>query len=305
MRWLWMVLVVGWGLVMPAWAQEADDLLELLEQEAPDDPEASVAFAAFKATRLVQQHSAKLTAPHHLDFLVTHRFGNLLGGFSTFFGLDNSASRIAFEYGLHRWVNIGVGRSTYEKSYDGFVKVRLLSQGARGGRVPLTVTYLTEAAVSGMPWPDDGYEYRFVHRFYYTHQLLIARKFSQRLSLQVMPTFVHRNLSPSPDEANDALYLGMGGRFKLSEAISLNLEWSPALRALSPDHANPFGLGIDIETGGHVFQLTFTNGRGLNNKHIFFNTVDDIASGKVHFGFNMFRTFSIGGHKEAAASTEW
>ncbi len=287
---------------MNGYAQETneDDLMSLLEASSPDAPTSQSVIAAFKATRIVQQHSTKLVSPHHLNFLVSHRFGVLLGGLNTFFGLDNSATRIAFEYGLNRWINIGIGRSTYEKIYDGFVKIRLLSQQSGKGQSPLTITYLSEIAIHGMPWPEDGYNYQFIHRFFYTHQLLIARKFSSRLSLQMMPTYVHRNLSPALSETNDAVYWGLGGRFKISDAISINFEYSPHIIGSFNENANPFGIGIDIETGGHVFQLTFSNGRGLTNKHIFFNTVDDVLTGRIHFGFNMFRTFSLASRKEEA-----
>ena len=241
------------------------------------------------ATRLVQQHSPRLISPHHLDFLVSHRFGALNDGARTFFGLDNASTRIAFEYGVNQWLNVGVGRTTFEKSFDGFVKVGLLKQG----RSPVSLTYFSEVVLVGLPWPNDGFAYRFTDRLHYVQMLLFGRKISSRLSLALMPAYVHCNLAPA-GASNDIAFVGIGGRFKLNDDLALAFEYSPRVWGRLPDGTAPFGMALNIRTGGHVFQLLLSNGRGLTQKHMFLNTHDALATGRLHFGFNLYRVFASG-----------
>lgn len=283
-------------------AETDDDLLALLESE-PARPAKEYTTATFKTTRIANGHSIENTAKGVLDFRVNHRFGLINSGFKDFFGLDGATTRIGFDYGITDWLMIGFGRSSYMKEYDGFAKVRLLRQQDNGG-MPFSLSYMGAISVltgEKPPFVADSQEYYFSNRLAYVNQLLIARKFSNALSLQLMPTHVHYNLVNYKNEPNDVIALGVGGRLKLSNRISLTAEWYYQLegtkRALEGQPTmttrNPLTIGFDIETGGHVFQLLFSNSTAISERNLVGQTMNDWGKGDIHFGFNISRVFTI------------
>lgn len=271
--------------------QAQDELLDILNSTAPDDK--GYAIATFKSTRLINGHSIETRTKQVLEFVISHRFGRVNSGVDELFGLDNSSIRFGLEYGITDNLNVGVGRSSFNKVYDGFVKYRFIRQSNAS---PVTITGLASAASQTSDFPDNGAAFESKHRWAYTTQALIARKFSSDLSLQLMPTLVHRNLVPSEEDANDLLALGVGGRYKLNQRLAINAEYYHQVTDKSDRFTNAIAIGVDIETGGHVFQLHVTNAQQMNERGFIGETTGDFFEGDIHFGFNISRVFNIGKH---------
>ncbi len=235
-----------------------------------------------------------------LDFIILHRFGRINQGASDFFGLDNANTRIGFDYGITNWLMVGIGRSSYQKEFDGFAKVKILRQTV-GDRMPITLSYAGTimTRTDKVNLADTTATYYFSNRVSYANQLIIARKFSDRFSLELTPSHVHYNLVKASSDPNDVLAMGIGGRVKLSRRIAITGEWFYTLPgAKIAGSLNSLSLGMDIETGGHVFQLHFSNSTGMTERTFIGQTTDDWAAGGIHFGFNLSRVFTIVKPKE-------
>ncbi len=272
-----------------------DDLMDLLNENAV--PEINFTTATFKSTRIMNGHSVERMPPGQLDFRISHRFGTVNSGAYEFFGLDQANIHFSLEYGIFNWLMIGVGRGTYEKTYDAFTKLTLLRQSSGARVMPVTVSFFTSAALRTYKWPDPDRTNYFTSRLAYTSQVLIARKISQGLSLQLTPSYVHRNLVATELDPNDLWAMGAGGRLKLSKRISLNAEYFYLVNAdntyLSSPVYNPLSVGVDIETGGHVFQLILTNSLAMIEKGFIGETTGRWMNGDIHIGFNISRVFTL------------
>ena len=282
-----MILAAASGQVI---AQQEQDLLSLLGREETTE----YAAASFKTNRVINLHSIENTAYGVLDVKISHRFGFLNGGPYELFGLDQATIRIGLDYGISDRFTIGVGRSSYEKTYDGFLKYKLLRQSTGLKNMPITVALLGSASIQTLKWTDPTRDNLFSSRLCYVSQLIIGRKFSSNFSLQLSPTYVHRNLVKTAEEKNDVLAIGLGGRLKLHKRFSLNMEYIYVLPdQIDPVYRNSLSLGFDIETGGHVFQLHFTNSTSMIEKGFIAETTGDWGDGGIHFGFNLSRVFTI------------
>jgi hypothetical protein len=268
------------------------DLLDLLEAESPTT--ATPVEATFKATRIINTHSIETVKKNHLDFRISHRFGRLNSGAYELFGLDQASMRMGFEYGITDDFMLGIGRSTEQKAYDAFAKYRLVKQ-AEGG-TPLSLTLFGSTVVRTLrPLVPGEAPRSFQDKLTYTAQVLIARKFSERLSLQLTPTYLYRNRPEFPGDSRMLWALGVGGRYKVSKRVSINADYYYTLRdqdLVLPYH-NSLALGVDIETGGHVFQLHFTNSIGMIEKQFIGETTGQWGAGDIHYGFIISRTFSF------------
>ena len=270
-------------------AQE-EDLLSLLGEEKTTE----YATASFKTNRVVNLHSLENTAPGVLDFKISHRFGTVNGGFYDLFGLDNSSIRLGFEYGLADALAIGVGRSSFEKAYDGFIKYKFLRQSKGERNIPITAALLLTSSIQTLKWANPDRPNLFSSRLYYTTQLILGRKFSDGFSLQVSPTLVHRNLVQTAEEKNDVYALGTAGRIKLSKRVALTAEYIYLLPdQVTSDIKNSLSIGFDIETGGHVFQLHCSNSTSMVEKGFIAETTNSWTNGGIHFGFNISRVFTL------------
>ncbi len=266
-----------------------DDLLGLIEDK---NPKKEPVTATFKTTRLVTGHSVELDHGGVFDMKIQHRFGTLNGGFYELFGLDQSNIRIGGDMGITNRISIGGGRSSFGKVYDGFVKVKILQQKEKG--FPVTVTALQSMAISSLKWQYPARENYFSSRLSYCTQIMIARKFSESLSIQITPTLVHRNLVPTTADQNDVWAMGIGFRQKLTKRLSLNAEYFYLFPGKTAnDFYNSFALGFDIETGGHVFQLQFTNSRQMIEQGFIPETNSSWLEGGIRFGFNISRVFNV------------
>ncbi|WP_139925690.1 DUF5777 family beta-barrel protein [Hymenobacter sp. DG01] len=285
---LLVLLLTAWA--GPAWAQ--DDLLGQLETQATPTATTEVVAATFKSTRLINGHTVETPGQGTMVFLISHRFGTLNSGAYNFFGLDQASIRLGLEYALTDKLEIGIGRNSLEKTLDGFVKYRALRQSTGRRAMPVSVTLFASSALNTLR--DDRTWYTTSHRMNYSYQALIARKFNPSLSLQLMPTLIHRNLVEDKTQSNDVYAIGVGGRHKLTKRTSLNAEYYYLVPRTAPTGVrNALALGFDIETGGHIFQLHVTNSQGMIEKFFVANTRGNFFKGDLYFGFNVNRNFTI------------
>jgi hypothetical protein len=277
----------------PAFAQ--DDLLSLLED---DKPQTEFTKASFKTTRVINSQSLENTAGGVLDLKISHRFGPLNGGAYELFGLDAATIRIGLDYGISDKLMVGVGRSSVQKTFDGFVKYKLLRQSTGARQMPVTLIWFSSTALNSLKWQYPERENYFSSRLAFTHQLILGRKFSESFSLQLMPTVVHRNLIANSEEKHDVLAMGAALRQKLTRRLAINAEYYYVLPGqLDPRFTNSLSIGFDIETGGHVFQLHFTNSTALVEKGFITETDGTWGNGDIRFGFNISRVFTINQNK--------
>ncbi len=287
----------GLGLLLAALAtpaaQAQADLLGQLEQETKKDAATQLVDATFKSTRLINGHTVETPGEGTLVFLFSHNFGTINQGAATLFGFDNAQVRIALEYALSDRLEAGFGRSSLNQTLDGFLKYRALRQSTGLHAMPVSVTLLGSAAVTTQRY-TDGYPRTLGLRTAYTYQALIGRKFSSDFSFQLVPTLVHRNLVMREGEPNDVFALGGGGRYKLTKRFSVNAEYHHLLsRYVASRQHNSVGVGVDIETGGHIFQLHVTNSQGLVEKQFIAETDGSFFSGNLYYGFIVSRNFTV------------
>ncbi len=285
----YILLCLSLVLATRVWAQS--DLLAELEAIAPPEPK-SYAYAVFKGTRIINQQSVELPAKGVGQFVIGHRFGALNDQpLYNLFGLDVAQIRFEYSYSPRAWLNYGAGRSSGSKTYDAFVKVRGTRQSSgQGFNWPVTTAYYTSATLITTPF-TDGFEHYLTDRLAYTHQLLVARKMNEALSLQVVPTMVHFNLVQTAVEKNDQWGVAIGGRYKLTQRMAVTAEYMLRVNPLDQTH-NPLSVGIDIETGGHVFQFHLTNARSMADPQWMMQTPGDWTKGDIFLGFNITRVFT-------------
>jgi hypothetical protein len=270
------------------------DGTSMLSDNDENAPTTVLTRAAFKTNRVINGHSLENTFHGVMDFKISHRFGYLNGGLYELFGIDNASVRIGFDYGLTNRLQVGAGRSSYQKMYDAYAKYKLLWQSTGERDIPISLLWVSAIAASTTRWANPDRDNLFVWRLYYTHQAIVGRKFSERFSAQVMPTIVHRNLVRTLDESNTVWSLGTAARYKITNRIAVNAEYFwVAPNQLSPGYRNALSLGLDIETGGHVFQLHLTNATSMVENAFITETVGNWSRGDIHFGFNVSRVFTV------------
>lgn len=281
---------------------KGQSLFDELDEATTDSTEVNYATATFKSTRIINGQSIEMPAPNELLFIISHRFGSFQNGAYDFFGLDQASVRLGFEYTLPTdFVCISIGRSTYLKTFDGGLKFKLLRQKNGYKNSPLSIDLYSSMALSSLRWANPDRQNYFSSRLSYAHQLLIARKFSDALSLQLSPTVLHKNLVAKANEDNTFYAVGIGGRYRFVKRVALTFEYShfvtPEGNLPQVNSQTPIGtlsIGFDIETGGHVFSLAFTNSKAMYDPGIYSETTESWGDMGVHFGFNVNRTFSLG-----------
>jgi Membrane bound beta barrel domain (DUF5777) len=200
---------------------------------------------------------------------------------------------LSFDYGITKRLQVGFGRSTYQKTYDFYGKWRMLWQ-TEDNKMPLSIIWYSNMAINTLKVTDTSYDHPFTERLNYVHQLIIGRKFSEGFSFELLPTYVWRNIVKTAAEKNGVMVIGAAGRIKLTKMLALNAEYFYVLpNQLAPGYTNSLSLGFDIETGGHVFQLHFTNSPIMIDKGYITETTGDWLNGDINFGFNISRVFTI------------
>jgi|TARA_B110000495_G_C22966216_1_gene566657 hypothetical protein len=263
---------------------------ELLSEIDTVIEEPTYASAVFKGLKVINFESTKLVAKKGFNFIVSHRFGTVKNGFQNLFGLDEAVTHLNFVYGLSDNINISASRSSNQKIYEVATKFRLVNQQA--GKIPLTVVGYTSVLANTSLDTDNLPKLEFKHRLSYVAQLLVSRKMNNNLSLILSPTFFHDNYLTDDFQENSQYGIGFGGRYKLGKRWSLNMEYGVHLnRSENSLYKNPFSIGVDLETGGHVFQLLFTNSQSMNTNGVFGTSTGEWGESDVYFGFNLARSF--------------
>lgn len=267
-----------------------DDLLDVLDNET--DKTDRIVTSTFKGTRIINGHSIENRKDKELEFIISHRFGRVNLGIDELFGLDQSNIRFSLEYGLNDNLTVGFGRSSFEKTYDSFLKYSLLKQKNGENSFPFAVSLFGSLALKTIKDYDPADKRTFGESLSYVGQVLIARKVSSSFSYQITPTYIHRNTVKIDADPHDIFALGFGSRIKLSKRVSLNSEYYYAFNESKSINArNSIAFGVDIETGGHVFQLILSNAITMIEKSFIAETTDNFFGGDIHFGFNISRTF--------------
>lgn len=270
---------------LPIFCFSQDDLLE----EIDSDEDNNYATATFKGLKIVNFESTKLVAKKEFTFVVAHRFGSLENGLETFFGLDDAVTRLNFIYGINDAINISVSRSSFQKIYESAIKYRLTRQS---DNFPFTIVGYNSILVNTALDKNNYPKLEFNDRLGYTTQILIARKVSDKLSLELAPTVFHDNFVLDNNQDNTQYALGMGTRYKLGKRWSLNADYGWHLnRSSTSPFKNPLSIGIDLETGGHVFQMHFTNSQAMNTNGFLGQATGEWSDGDIYFGFNLSRRF--------------
>lgn len=263
---------------------------ELLSEIDTVIEEPTYASAVFKGLKVINFESTKLVAKKGFNFIVSHRFGTVKKGFQNLFGLDEAVTHLNFVYGLSDNINISASRSSNQKIYEVATKFRLVNQQA--GKIPFTVVGYTSVLANTSLETDNLPKLEFKHRLSYVAQLLVSRKMNNNLSLILSPTFFHDNYLTDDFQENSQYGVGFGGRYKLGKRWSLNTEYGVHLnRSENSLYKNPFSIGVDLETGGHVFQLLFTNSQSMNTNGVFGTSTGEWGESDVYFGFNLARSF--------------
>ncbi len=271
----------------PVLTYSQNDLLEDIDSESRDT---SYVIAAFKGLKVVNFESTKLVYKNEFTLVVSHRFGSIENGFDTFFGLDNAVTRLNFIYGITDAFNIGVSRSSFLKVYDMTVKYRLKRQEKNG--FPFTIVGFNALLINTALDKQNLPFLEFKHRLGYTAQFLISRKINTDFSLELAPTFFHDNYVAIDEQKNSQYALGFGGRYKLGKRWSINADYGWHLnRANNSPYKNPLSIGFDLETGGHVFQMHFSNAQAMNTNGFLGQAEGNWSDGNIYFGFNLSRTF--------------
>jgi Membrane bound beta barrel domain (DUF5777) len=271
-------------------AQEDSSLLSMLD----DDNTVDYTTASFKTNRVINLHSLENTAAGVWDFKISHRFGYVNNGIYDLFGIDAATQRIGGDIGITDNFQVGFNRNSVDKAYDVYMKYRMLRQSTGAKSMPITLSLLTSAAITTTRWADPTRNNLSSSRLFYTHQMIVGRKFNDAFTLQLSPTIVHRNLVASRVEKNTVFAMGVAGRLKLSNRIALTGEYIwVAPNQLAAGLQNSVSIGFDIETGGHVFQLHFTNSSSMSEYGFITNNTGKISNGDIRFGFNVSRVFTL------------
>lgn len=291
-RWYqWALLALLFG---TSWSSllGQDDLLSLLGEEESGDKVVN----AFKSPRVINGHSMEMLDAGALDFRILHRFGKINQGFYDMFGLDNASMRMGFDYGITSNLTVGIGRSTSRKELDGFLKYRVLWQSKGAKSMPVSLVLVGGITHNGLkdPFINLEIEPNFARRSAYYTQAIIGRKFSEKFTAQLVPTWLHRNLVENELESNDMVALGVGLRYKFVKRVALVLDYYYAFNRFPEDPTyNPTSIGFDIDTGGHVFQLHFSNAVGMNERAFLTDANGSWLNGEIQFGFNLSRVFQL------------
>jgi hypothetical protein len=283
-------LLLAAAITLQCSVKAQDDMLKGIEDSTQKKERVT---NAFKSSRVINGQSMEFIGAGVLDFRILHRFGPVNGGVDQFFGLDQASMRMGFDYGISKNITIGVGRTTFKKELDGFIKYRPIWQTKGPGGSPVSVVLVAGMAIQTGKNTDPGKTVTFNSRVGYYYQAIVGRKFTQRLTLQVSPTLVHRNEVVLADE-NDVYAVGLGGRYKFSRSMAFVVDYFYVANGL-PHSAgtNPLSVGVDIETGGHVFQLHFSNTSGMNERAFITETTNKWGKGDIQFGFNLSRVFTL------------
>ncbi len=290
-------ILLLFSLIISSATLYAQDIDQLLNDANGNETEYTT--ATFKSTRIINGQSVERMPEGQLDFRISHRFGQFNTGAYNLWGMDQANIHFGLDYGITNWMMVGIGRGTYQKTFDGSLKFTILRQSKGKKHSYISLSYFTSIAINSLNNKDIGLSDKvyFWDRASFVSQVLIARKFNERFSFELNPTYVHRNMTETEMDPNDILSIGAGARFKLTKRISLNAEYYYVLPPINDYRStktyNPLAIGFDIETGGHVFQLLLTNSQAMIEKGFIGETASKWNNAGIHLGFNISRVFGL------------
>ena len=269
-------------------------LMNMLNDSMSANASPTYVTGTFKGVHVINMQTVEAPAKGALNFIIMHRFGKLNDGAYNFFGLDNATIRLGLDYGITYRLSVGIGRSSFLKTFDAYGKYKVVKQTDGSNAMPVTADLLLGITNYTQKFSDKSYLNTKYRSAYFT-QLLLARKFNSNVSLQLVPTWLHYNLVPTTRDKNDVFALGVGGRIKITKRMSINAEYNFVSdnQLVSIERHNSLSLGLDIETGGHVFQLIFTNSQAMTEPQFIGQTTGKWSKGDIYFGFNVSRIFNI------------
>ena len=267
-----------------------DDLLD--ELDALTEEEKKYELPAFKAMKIGNLQSTKIAEKGDLYLYVSHRFGTLQNGIKTFFGLDQANTKIQLVKGLWEGIQLSIGRESLGETYSTSIKARLAKQSETNA---FNYVFYGTANINTQIGEDRLPDIEFGDRMSYATQLLISRRFSDDFSFLVAPSYVRQNLQDlniTGGRTHNQFVMGLGGRYKLSQRMSINMDYAYNFnRDRNSLFNDPLTIGVDIETGGHVFQLLFSNAQSTNEPGFLSNAEGNWEDGDIFFGFNIVRVF--------------
>ena len=280
-------------LVAVSTSNYAQDLMALLDSTSK--PPTIYTERTFKSSRLINGYNVETTGENDLVFCISHRFGPISNGAYEFYGLDQSMIRLGFEYGATDRLSLGIGRSSYEKLIDGYFKYKILRQKTGAKNFPFSLTLQEGIYYKTLKWDNPDLNYPETARLFYVHELFFARKFGDTFSMQVVPVLIHRNMVKTKEEQNLVSAVGIGGVYTLNNWLSISAEYYHLLPGHTADtYSNSLAVGIEIDTGGgHLFQLHFSNSRGMTEKNFIPETNGKWEDGDIALGFNIIRVFNL------------
>lgn len=291
------LLIIGLGLVSFNVFSQDDLLAQLDKPDSTVKKKKDYVLATFKSIRLINTQTVETVGARTLQFGIAHRFGDITDRtFYNYFGFDLSAAiRFSLDYSFNGRFQFGIARNGLGKLYEFNLKYKLLRQ-TEDNSMPVSLTLAASGNINSTIANDNRYDV-FFNRVSYVSQFILARKFSPGFSFQVAPVWIHYNLIGAEDgntTKNDMFAVQFGTRLKITKRFALTAEY--VLRAnqyTTSTFYNSAAIGVDIETGGHVFQIFFTNSQGINETQFIPYTSNDWTKPSFRLGFNLTRVFSL------------
>lgn len=244
----------------------------------------------FISTQNGLMQSVELPAKSELKMHIAHRFGRLNGGFYDLFGLDEATMRLGFEWGATDWLGVSIGRSTWEKTYDLGTKISLFRYTSNDFKLASSLFAGWSVNTLRNYFPEN--EENLGSRSTLNLQLMLAAGY-KRFSFQVSPVILRNNYDPRADGSLVMFALPLTGSVNLTKRMGISAEYIAVFNKPIYSDVNPLTFSLDLDTGGHQFQLLFSNSRGLTYKSIMTNTDTGWTEGGIYFGFNLVRTFYL------------
>lgn len=261
----------------------------LKELESQNEYKTTNNFSAFKAIKIVNNQSTKQASEKELYLYVSHRFGSIDEGINTLFGLDIANTKIELLYGLTNNLQIGFSRESFKKTYSLNAKYNITTQSSR---LPINSSLYLSYNYNSLLDQDIYPTLSNSDRNLFFGQLLLSKSFSDKISLQLSPTYAKRGFNETIFEQENNIILGLASSYRITNRLAFNIEYSANLDRpeISPFN-DVLSFGIDIETGGHVFQLLFSNTQTIDNVSVMTDAEGSWKDGKIYFGFNILRVF--------------
>ena len=253
------------------------------------------AMGTFISNNILNSQSTEMLNISGLGFRISHKFGKLNTGSNNFNGFDDATTFMEVNYGVTDWMNIGVGRATFDELVNGYAKFRVLRQSTGARVMPVSAVILLIANYKTCKYDNEERNKNIIDRFDYTSQLLLSRKFSNKFSAQLMPAFIHRNLVETTNDKNDIIAVGMGASYKILPQFSVKAEYFWVQNHDTPNlkFYDPVSMGLCYQSSRHAFELFVTNSQSITDNNFIANTTCNFWEGDIRVGFNILTVFSL------------